>query len=81
MVAGTILSAGFALFPFLMPSSLDPNSSLTVWDASSSRGTLLTMLAVTVFFMPIIILYTGWAYRVMRGRVTLDHVRKSHNMY
>jgi hypothetical protein len=37
-------SAGFALFPFLLPSSLDPRSSLTVWDASSSRGTLLLML-------------------------------------
>ncbi len=36
----TIVSAGFALFPFLLPSSLDPHSSLTVWDASSSRSTL-----------------------------------------
>lgn len=80
-VAGTIVSAGFALFPFLMPSSADPASSLTVWDASSSRGTLLLMLGVTVVFMPIIILYTGWVYRVMRGRVTLEHVRKSHGMY
>ncbi|WP_426285735.1 cytochrome d ubiquinol oxidase subunit II [Luteibacter sp. E-22] len=80
-VAGTILSAGLALFPFLMPSSLDPASSLTVWDASSSRGTLLIMLGVTVVFIPIILLYTGWVYRVMRGRVTLEHVRKSHNLY
>jgi cytochrome d ubiquinol oxidase subunit II len=80
-VAGTILSAGFALFPFLMPSATDPASSLTVWDASSSRGTLLIMLGVTVVFIPIIVLYTGWVYRVMRGRVTLEHVRKSHNMY
>lgn len=80
-VAGTILSAGFALFPFLMPSATDPASSLTIWDASSSRGTLLIMLGVTVVFIPIIVLYTGWVYRVMRGRVTLEHVRKSHNMY
>ncbi|MDF3982641.1 cytochrome d ubiquinol oxidase subunit II [Luteibacter sp. PPL201] len=80
-VAGTIVSAGLALFPFLMPSALDPASSLTVWDASSSRGTLLLMLGVTVVFMPIIILYTGWVYRVMRGRITLEHVRKSHGMY
>jgi cytochrome d ubiquinol oxidase subunit II len=81
MVAGTILSAGFALFPFLMPSSLDPRSGLTIWDASSSRGTLLTMLFITAFFLPIILLYTSWAYRVMRGRVTLEHVRKTHGMY
>ncbi|TCV92103.1 cytochrome bd-I ubiquinol oxidase subunit 2 apoprotein [Luteibacter rhizovicinus] len=80
-VGGTIASAGFALFPFLMPSTLDPVSSLTIWDASSSRGTLLTMLVLAAIFMPIIILYTSWVYRVMRGRVTLEHVRKSHGMY
>lgn len=78
MVAGTILAAGFALFPFLLPSSLDPHASLTVWDASSSRGTLALMLAATVVFLPLIILYTSWVYRVMRGRVTLEHVRGTH---
>jgi cytochrome d ubiquinol oxidase subunit II len=81
MIAGTIVSAGFALFPFLMPSSLDPRSSLTVWDASSSQGTLLTMLILVAVFLPIIILYTSWVYRVMRGRITLEHVRKTHGMY
>jgi cytochrome d ubiquinol oxidase subunit II len=80
-IMGTILSAGFALFPFLMPSRLDPRSSLTVWDASSSAGTLLLMLAVTVIFLPIVILYTSWVYRVMRGRVSLAHIRASHGMY
>jgi len=80
-VAGTIASAGFALFPFLMPSSTDPRSSLTVWDASSSQGTLFLMMCLVVVFLPIIILYTTWVFRVMRGRVTLEHVRKSHNMY
>ncbi len=81
MVGGTIASAGFALFPFLLPSRLDPRSSLTVWDASSSRGTLELMLGATVVFLPIVILYTGWVYRVMRGRVTLADVRKSHGGY
>ena len=81
MVAGTILSAGFALFPFLLPSSLDPRSGLTVWDASSSRGTLLLMLGATVVFMPLIIAYTSWVYRVLRGRITLEHVRASHGHY
>ena len=73
--AGTILSAGFALFPFLMPSSLDPNSSLTVWDASSSRNTLGIMLAVVILFLPIVLAYTTWVYRVLRGRVTLEQIR------
>lgn len=81
MVGGTIASAGFALFPFLLPSHLDPHSSLTVWDASSSRGTLQLMLVVTAVLLPVIILYTGWVYRVMRGRVTLEQVRKAHGGY
>ena len=80
-VAGTVLSAGFALFPFLMPSSLDPRSSLTVWDASSSHSTLGLMLFVTVVLLPIVLAYTGWVFRVMRGRVSLEHIRNSHNMY
>lgn len=81
MVAGTILSAGFALFPFLLPSKLDPRSSLTVWDASSSQSTLGLMLLATIVFLPLILLYTSWVFRVMRGRVTLDHVRDSHGDY
>ncbi|TPG11942.1 cytochrome d ubiquinol oxidase subunit II [Rhodanobacter glycinis] len=81
MVGSTIASAGFALFPFLLPSSLDPHSSLTVWDASSSRGTLQLMLLVSLVLLPIVILYTSWVYRVMRGRVTLEQVRKAHGGY
>ena len=79
--AGTILSAGFALFPFLIPSSLDPKSSLTVWDASSSKGTLGLMLVVVLIFMPLVLAYTAWVYRVLRGRVTLEHIRSSHEGY
>lgn len=81
MIVGTILAAGFALFPFLLPSSIDPRSSLTVWDASSSHGTLLLMLGAVIVFLPLIILYTSWVYRVMRGRVTLEDVQHSHNTY
>ena len=80
-IAGTVLSAGFALFPFLMPSSLDPRSSLTVWDASSSFQTLGLMLVVTAILLPIVLVYTAWVFRVMRGRVSLDHLRKTHRMY
>jgi cytochrome d ubiquinol oxidase subunit II len=81
MVAGTIASAGFALFPFLLPSSRDPRSSLTVWDASSSRGTLWLMLIATVVLLPIVMAYTTWVYRVMRGRVTLEQLRKESGGY
>jgi len=80
-VAATIFSAGFALFPFLMPSDLDPRSSLTVWDASSSKTTLGLMLLATVIFMPLILAYTSWVYHVLRGRVTLAHIKQTHGMY
>ncbi|MEO7073107.1 MAG: cytochrome d ubiquinol oxidase subunit II [Rhodanobacter sp.] len=75
MVGGTIASAGFALFPFLLPSSLDAHSSLTIGDASSTRPTLLLMLFATSVLMPIVIMYTAWVYRVMRGRITLDRAK------
>jgi cytochrome bd ubiquinol oxidase subunit II len=78
---GTILTGGFALFPFLMPSSTVPNQSLTVWDASSSAKTLLIMLASVSVFLPVIIVYTGWVFRVLRGPVTLESVREHEGGY
>ena len=73
-VAGVIATAGLSVFPFLLPSSLDPKSSLTVWDASSSQLTLTIMLVATIIFLPIVVAYTAWVYRVLRGRVTLAYV-------
>lgn len=73
-VFGVVATAGVSLFPFLLPSSLDPASSLTVWDSSSSQRTLMIMLVVTAFFMPIIIAYTAWVYRVLVGKVTAEQV-------
>ncbi|WJF89971.1 cytochrome d ubiquinol oxidase subunit II [Paraburkholderia bonniea] len=82
MVTGVILTAGFSMFPFIMPSSLDGRSSLTVWDSTSSRMTLQIMLVAVVIFLPLILLYTGWVYRVMRGKVTAEAVEKNtHSMY
>jgi cytochrome bd ubiquinol oxidase subunit II len=73
-VASVIATAGLSIFPFLLPSSLDPKASLTVWDASSSRLTLAIMLGVTLLLLPIVLVYTAWVYRVLRGRVTLAYV-------
>ncbi len=75
---GIIGTAGVSMFPFVMPSSLDPRSSLTVWDSVSSEMTLGLMLGATVIFMPLIIFYTSWAYRVMRGKVTVEYI-KAHD--
>lgn len=81
-VACVVLTAGFSMFPFLLPSSSRPGSSLTIWDASSSHSTLSTLFWVTVFFLPIVILYTSWVYRVLRGKITVDHIRKNqHTTY
>jgi cytochrome bd ubiquinol oxidase subunit II len=79
--AATIFTAGIALFPFLMPSSTDPNSSLTIWDASSSAKTLFIMLVAVLVFLPIVLAYTAWVYRVMRGQVTLEAIRRHAGFY
>lgn len=81
-LSGVILTAGISMFPFVMPSSIDPNSSLTVWDAVSSHLTLQLMFWAVLIFLPLIIIYTGWVYRVMRGKVTEQDIRdQSHTLY
>lgn len=73
-IAGVIGTMGVSMFPFLLPSSSSPQSSLTVWDASSSHRTLGIMLIAVIIFLPIVLAYTGWVYRVMRGPVTNDYI-------
>ena len=60
--AGVILTAGFAMFPFVMPSSLNPNHSLTMWDSTASELTLGLMTAVAAVMVPAILGYTTWTY-------------------
>jgi cytochrome d oxidase, subunit II (cydB) len=79
--ATVILTAGVSLFPFVFPSNLDLTSSLTLWDAASSQMTLMMMLLVVIIFMPIVMFYTGWVYRVMRGQVTAATVESDSNSY
>jgi cytochrome d ubiquinol oxidase subunit II len=80
-VAGVVATAGVSMFPFILPSSLDPSSSLTVWDASSSRTTLLVMLVAALIFVPIILAYTAFVYRVLRGRVGQRQIEADHSSY
>jgi cytochrome d ubiquinol oxidase subunit II len=81
-VAAVVLTAGFALFPFIIPSSSNPAHSLTVWDSVSSYKTLQVMFWAVPIFVPIILLYTAWVYRVMRGKVTEQHIHeRSHTLY
>ena len=77
-----ILTAGCSMFPFLIPSSISIHSSLTVWDSSSSQHTLNIMFWVTVIFIPLIVIYTSWVFRVLRGKITVEHIQNNnHSVY
>lgn len=80
-VLGVIAASGLTMYPFIMPSSSEPGSSLMVWDASSSQLTLFIMLVATVIFMPLILAYTAWAFRILRGKVTAGDVETSSEAY
>lgn len=81
-ITGVISSVGLTMFPFILPSTVDPDSSLTVWDASSSHQTLFIMLVVTAIFMPLILMYTAWVYKVLWGKVTeADVTNNSDSVY
>jgi len=75
-IASVLFTAGFALFPFIMPSSQDMASSLTVWDSVSSHRTLQIMFWGVLIFLPIVLAYTAWVFRIMRGKVTEAHIRE-----
>ena len=77
-VFGVIATVGVSMFPFILPSSSVPAQSLTVWDSSSSQLTLTIMLFATVVFLPLVLAYTAWAYRVMRGKVTRETIINNH---
>jgi cytochrome d ubiquinol oxidase subunit II len=76
-LVGVIGTAGASMFPFIMPSSSMPATSLTVWDSVSSHLTLGIMFWATLLLMPLIVLYTSWAYNVMRGKVTAAYVKEN----
>ncbi len=73
-IACIVLSVGVSMFPFLLPSTIDPRFSLTLWDSSSSHLTLFIMLVSTAIFLPLIMAYTSWVYSVLRGKVDADAI-------
>ncbi|EHD6030838.1 cytochrome d ubiquinol oxidase subunit II [Vibrio parahaemolyticus] len=78
-VAGVIFTAGFAMFPFIMPSDLMPSHSLTMWDATSSELTLNLMTGVAFVMVPIILGYTSWTYYKMFGRLDDQYIEDNKN--
>lgn len=78
---GIIATVGLSMFPFILPSAIDPASSLTAWNASSSHLTLFIMLVCTLVFLPIVLAYTAWVYKVMFGRVRGEELRLNPDLY
>ncbi|ATY91513.1 cytochrome d ubiquinol oxidase subunit II [Pectobacterium atrosepticum] len=77
-----ILTAGITLFPFVIPSSFDPNVSLTIWDATSSQLTLQVMTILACIFVPTILIYTSWCYYKMFGRIDARYIEENkHSVY
>ena len=70
--AGIVASVGASMFPFILPSSLNPTASLTVWDSSSSHITLFIMLIATAILLPIVLAYTAWVFKVLWGRLSIE---------
>jgi cytochrome d ubiquinol oxidase subunit II len=68
---GAILAA---LYPNVMPSSIDPAYSLTIENASSTEYTLTVMTWIALFSLPLVLAYQGWTYWVFRKRVTRDSI-------
>lgn len=72
----TVVTAFLGLYPRVMVSSLNPDWSLTIYNASSSPYTLQVMTIIAVTFVPVVLAYQAWTYWVFRDRVGLDNPLK-----
>ena len=70
-IALSVVTIFMALFPRVMVSSLNPDWSLTIYNASSSRYTLGVMSIVALIFVPIVLGYQIWSYWVFRRRISV----------
>lgn len=78
---GIVSTAGVSMFPFILPSSTHPSHSLMVYDASSSQLTLMIMLIAAAVFVPIVLAYTAWVYKVLSGKITPASVGANDQSY
>ena len=76
-IALGVASLFVALFPAVMPSTLDPAWGLTVTNAASSAYTLKVLTVIAGIFTPLVLLYQAWTYWVFRKRVTVEPVAVS----
>ncbi|WP_017240442.1 cytochrome d ubiquinol oxidase subunit II [Streptomyces sp. SS] len=77
-IAAAVAMLFLALFPNVMPSSLDPAWSLTVTNASSSPYTLKIMTWCAAIATPLVLLYQSWTYWVFRKRIGTHHIADAH---
>ena len=68
-IAFALVTMFMILFPRVMVSSLNPDWSLTIYNASSSPYTLKVMSIVAAVFVPVVLVYQGWSYWVFRKRI------------
>jgi len=73
-IVATVAMFFLTLFPNVMPSTLNPDWSLTVTNASSSPYTLKIMTWLAVVATPVVVLYQGWTYWVFRKRIGTQHI-------
>ncbi|MGW8762434.1 cytochrome d ubiquinol oxidase subunit II [Streptomyces sp. NPDC055815] len=77
-IAAAVAMLFLALFPDVMPSSLNPEWSLTVTNASSSPYTLKIMTWCAAIATPLVLLYQSWTYWVFRKRIGTQHIADAH---
>ena len=81
-MAGVIITAAVSMFPFVMPSSSNPEQSLLMWDATSSELTLTLMFFLALIFVTISLCYTIWSYTKMFGRLDANFIDENkHSLY
>jgi cytochrome d ubiquinol oxidase subunit II len=69
-----VFTGVIGLYPNLIPSSIDKNYSLTIFNTSSSQATLMVMTVAALIFVPIVIAYKIWVYRLFSARISTDSV-------
>lgn len=73
-IAAATLFGVVGMYPAMIPSSLDATYSLTIYNSASSPLTLKIMLAVALVFVPIVVIYQAWAYRLFATRMSHEDI-------
>ena len=71
-----VFSGVIGLYPNLIPSSIDPKYSFTIFNSSSSLYTLKVMTIVVIIFVPIVLFYQAWAYKTFMYKITEKELKE-----